>query len=188
MAVPPLYRMRLFSVFPGHGFSTFLAVSRLTLRVSRSYPPQTAFFLILHSASDGRDVLGASLRHSQTSSEALERFQNSRALFRAVKGGILLRKMPLGSGGSGDHQSWNRCTPRTTGTRSWKIHVAGPHPVPGAIRPIMMKLSTNSVRLFDWIRRFAGFFAFNSNSISAGRGNSSGFRGSHSRKGPGPPL
>jgi hypothetical protein len=44
----------------------------------------------------------------------LERFQNSRALFRVVKGGIFLRKMPLGSSGSGVHQFWNRCRDRVS--------------------------------------------------------------------------
>ena len=38
-----------------------------------------------------------------------ERFQNPGALLRAVKGDIFLRKMPLGSGGSGTQQFWNRC-------------------------------------------------------------------------------
>lgn len=33
----------------------------------------------------------------------LERFRNSRALIRVVKGGIFLRKTPLGGGGSGVH-------------------------------------------------------------------------------------
>jgi hypothetical protein len=40
-----------------------------------------------------------------------ERFQNSGALLRAVKGVIFLRKMPLGSGGSGAQQFWNRYGP-----------------------------------------------------------------------------
>jgi hypothetical protein len=63
MVASPPHRMRPFSVFPGTGFSTFLAESRLTLRVSRFYPPQAAFLLILHPASIDRDVLSGFSRH-----------------------------------------------------------------------------------------------------------------------------
>jgi hypothetical protein len=62
--------------------------------------------------------LSRNLKHAELEAELttkLERFQNSRALSRVAKGGIFLRKMPLGSSGSGVQQFWNRCRSNVAG-------------------------------------------------------------------------
>jgi hypothetical protein len=91
--------MRPFSVFPGPGFSTFLAESRLTLRVSRFYPPQAAFLLILHPASIDRDVLSGFSRHwpghPSYYDEVVDQFGRTNRTDQAFRRVFLLLTAPL---------------------------------------------------------------------------------------------
>lgn len=76
-----------------------------------------------------------------------ERFQNSLALLRAVKGGIFLRKMPLSNDGSGVQQFWNRCgVRRSTGLRSGfeSAPALGPWPSAGSRSLVFQSVRSTS--------------------------------------------
>jgi len=59
---------------------------------------------------------------------ALERFQNSCAPLRSVRGGIFLRKMPLSNRGSWVQQFWNRCNSRGECLEMDNVRVDGQPP------------------------------------------------------------
>jgi len=95
-----------------------------TVRMAIATTPTAPYYVVIFTSlrTEGENGYGtmaeAMEKLAATQPGFLERFQNSRALFRVVKGGIFLRKMPLGSSGSGVHQFWNRCWHRVGARRT----------------------------------------------------------------------